>query len=129
MDTKDAERILKFIADSMEEGKEFVVAQAPDVVQQMVAREIWVTGLQLLLAVIAIACCVTAAVKLTRLAIRWARALDGYGEEVGPGVGAIFAGMIGSFLTLYACDRAVHLVSVLVAPKVFILEQAANLLR
>lgn len=36
MESEQAERILKTIADSLEEGKGFVVDQAPDVVQQLV---------------------------------------------------------------------------------------------
>jgi hypothetical protein len=39
MKTEDAERIVRLLADSLEQGKEFALAQAPDVVQQLVLLE------------------------------------------------------------------------------------------
>ena len=36
MKSNEAERLLKIIADNLEQGKEFVVEQAPDVLQQLI---------------------------------------------------------------------------------------------
>ena len=41
MKADDAEKILKLIADSLEQGRDFVVAQAPDVVQEIVTWNRW----------------------------------------------------------------------------------------
>lgn len=35
----EAEKIVKFLADSLEQGKDFVLSQAPDVVRELVAWE------------------------------------------------------------------------------------------
>jgi hypothetical protein len=135
--SEQAERLLKVIADGMEEGKEFVVGQAPDVVQELilwgrVTSVCWVS-LMLLLAAVCF------------LVFRWfKRRWDGlpekerwqsantYSSSLYPhdyGVGWVVALSVGWVWVLTAVIMAIESLQVWLAPKVYVVEYLADVVK
>lgn len=124
IESQQAERELKIIADSLEQGKDFVLTQAPDVVQQLIAWKRAETAICIVLGLAMIAGCV--------LIIRGLR--RSYREAVSAGrqedltfmLPAVLFGACAIVLAVLGCaviaSNVAMCLQVWLAPKVFILE-------
>ena len=126
MKTDDAERILKLLADSLESGKEFAIAEAPEVVQQLLLWKRWELSLTPVLFVVFAAITGTLALRYFRLSCP---PNTGSSDELvyilGWPISAV-ACMCSTCCALCAMPAALQ---IWLAPKVFLLEYAAGLLR
>jgi hypothetical protein len=123
MQNEDVERILKFVADSLEGGKDFVLEQAPTVVQQLIllGRVECVCGI--VLATLVCAACAWVFRRYAPLTSeRTAAGLDASvacGASGGVGTAALIVGVVVFFKGLPA----------FIAPHVYVISEAARLVR
>ena len=127
MDTKDAERILKLFADSLEQGKDFAVSEAPEVVQQLI---LWkrveygvIVAVLLLFGVI----CWRVMVNCGKLADKEEVHKDGSSSDWR--YGQVLGAVVGLCLLTALIGVNIYSLRVWLAPKVYVLEYAAELLR
>lgn len=123
MATKADEAVSQVLAKALEAPQvtgDFVVEQAPDVVQQLLLWElasscIWAAAILL-------------AITLVWLGRRWLVSLDDYDDE-GRITTAFIAAVITSFLSVPLLFNIAAALKVLVAPNIFLLEYAASLIK
>jgi len=128
MESKQAERILEILGDNMTEGKEFVIEQAPDVVQQLVLYAKIDNG-------IGVVFCGTLALIAVAASLRWIRQLHGTDlpevslggpDKSGVRIKAGVAGALGLVFSLAGIGAALQLAKACVAPKLYVLEYLLN---
>lgn len=118
-----ATELLKIVKNT----KDFVVEQAPDVVRQLVQWKIYENTLCILFAGGFIAMCVWALLKLKAKVEAKDSRYDWNDPECGmPAIMLIIGGLT---LTVWLCDSAFELVKVGFAPKIFLLEYLAKLVK
>ena len=125
MKTDDAERILKFFADSLESGKDLAIDQGPDVIQQLILWKRWEYGLAIALLVAIAALLAGAAGWL----FRTAGSLGASDAEPYKAGGIAFTAASAAVATLGLVVLFNGGLQVWLAPKVFVLEYAVNLLK
>jgi hypothetical protein len=122
------QRIIKEMADSLEGSTDFVLAQAPEVIQQLILLKRIECPLFLCISVVMLALMTWGAYHSTQ---KLREALDE--QDDGPIILWIIASVCtvfsGGVLTLVTIDHISNTLTVWFAPKVYILEYAANLLR
>lgn len=124
MESEQAERILRTIADSLEEGKGFVVDQAPDVVQQLI---LWGRVESVLGLVIPLVVALPFFVVARRCHKKWnlLEAADKWDKDDWPkdlGIIWIVANLVGWVIVLISISVAASNLQVWLAPKVYALE-------
>jgi hypothetical protein len=127
MDTTEAERILKLFADSLEQGKDFAVSEAPEVVQQLVLWTRVQYGVIIVVLLIFAAIGWRCMVACIKYAVKEEEKNGGsMSEWRGGQVVACIATVI---LLAVSLGVAIDSLQVWLAPKVYVLEYAADLLR
>lgn len=122
MDPKEAERLLKLITDSIAQGKDFVLEQAPDVVQQLIVykRIEYTFYTVLLMLIIGV---------VTYVSIKGFNACMSKTDTESLLMLLMFAGFTYLITILILCGLVPRLIIVYVAPKVFLLEYLASLIK
>jgi uncharacterized membrane protein len=126
-------RILKYLIDSVESTGNFVLQQAPDVVQQYVLYQRCLKTLFVVLSIVAflaaIGCLLSLRKYLKRVTKNWELKAENTAafESVAPRLGAATV-FVGFGIGLFA-NNIQECILAWVAPKVLILEYVANLLK
>ncbi len=123
MKSNEAERLLKIIADNLEQGKEFVVEQAPDVLQQLI---LW-QKVESLLALCFCACLFligTLVFYKNIKIINKAKTIDDVASSV---IIVTLSGVVSIFSFVFIPVTIQAYLVVWIAPKVFIIEYLAGL--
>ena len=126
MNTTDAERILKLFADSLEQGKSFTLDQAPEVVQQLILWKRVEYGVTVVVLLLFAFIGWRLAITCSRLANEAKK--EKYERSDWRG-GQIMAAVSTFFLCGFAITIGVQSLQVWLAPKIYVLEYATNLLR
>jgi hypothetical protein len=127
MDPAQAERLLKLITDSLEQGKDFVLEQAPDVVQQLILLKRIEYSVYVLVAVPFLA--VTAAFVLRSLP----RIKEEFNDMSSPPLRSFASAVLGVIAfptTIMLFENILPvLLKVWFAPKVYLLEYLASIVK
>lgn len=131
---KGLEELLSMLVDTLKEGGQFVAEQTPLVVQEFLNWAIVKAGLGLLLGMILTIVGVLAVKKLLTTwqdpgTPYWKK--RSYGDPEVTGLGGVYM-IIGTILgfagTLVTCINIYNLTYVIVAPRVYLIEQISNFL-
>jgi hypothetical protein len=129
--SEDSERIVKFIADSLEQGKDFVINQAPSVAQEIYWRGIIRNGSYLLVALILGAIVLGVSFYLCKRYNKYNSLLSAEEKRNNPPPWIIW---LVAFIIPNACAlwificNTCNLMVIIIAPKVYILEEVRKLL-
>ncbi len=126
------ERILKFLADDIQSGRDFVMEQAPLVVQEYLTWVTWYHGIWVVCCLIAVA---VVAPLGTHALKRFIAEANSHNEGSAEKLEAEGAATISGFVVIVAvalgggfgCYNAICLIKVLVAPRIVILEYLSKL--
>ncbi len=121
----DKERILKLIADSLEQGKDFAIEQMPDVVQQLIMWRITLhsIGFALFLLILIISCSVLHCGVKKSGGILDANTRDYSSTEV-KNITSLLVTLIAIPFVLM---QAYNLLYIVMAPKVYVIQYISNL--
>ena len=118
---------LKDLYENLAGAKQFVLAQAPDICQQMINWQI----AQGCMAALAAAVTITATVIATHMAMAATKDPQRYAnnEEMLPTIAAVVSGAAALAASVIAVAEGFCAVKAMVAPKLFLLERIAAMLR
>ena len=131
MNNEHIQRILKGVADSLEGSADFVLTQAPEVIQQLILLKRVECSLFLCISVAMIALLTWGSYQCIQ------KVREAHDEQNNEQDGAIMAWVIATVFTIFGAgvsaivsiDHLSDTLTVWLAPKVFILEYATNLLK
>jgi len=125
MKTDDAERILKLLADSLEQGKDFALEQAPDIAQELILwkRVEWVCAV-----VIGLVACLLL-YWACRLLWRRSKLPECKDFREGIELSSVVCGTLSCVALGIWLGCTISSLQVWFAPKLYILEYAANILK
>ena len=123
MKSNEAERLLGIISDNLEQGKEFVVEQAPDVLQQLILLEKTESLLFLSVCVFLFTVCIKIFLKYKKFTA-WE-----HNDITWEGVVIVLSGIALFFTTIATVFVVKNYLCVWIAPKVFIMEYLGNCLK
>lgn len=122
------DRVMGLLADSIQEGKEFVLEQAPLVAQEMIAYGRWTGVIATVLLLTGTIACSVGAVKLWKI---WA-ACDYHSADIqlcGSFVGGIILSIASIVCFCNSICFAMETIKAFVAPRLYLLEQVSHLLK
>jgi len=125
MTSHEAERVLKLLADSLEEGKEFVLEQAPDIAREIVTRGLVVHGITAVFCIIGM----IYSIRLIERFYQWS--VESNDGKLGADFQLFIKCLHGiSFLwAICAFNSVIGLATIYVCPKLYILEEASRIVR
>lgn len=129
MKTDDAERIVKWFADTLEQGKDFTLEQAPDVVQELILwKEVESLIVLGIITLVALGMCILCRFCHRRSTVVPTGAKCG-DPEMNWRDGTIFFGILALVFWLFAVPvTVISYLQVWIAPKLYALEYAMHLL-